>query len=325
MAVHQGGKLAQFDVTLAGEITMDLLLYGLPEELPVERELVADRMALTLGGSSAITAHNLAVLGSRTGFIPQLGADPFTEVCVDTLRQAGVDLSHAVAPKTNVGTGVTVLLQHKRSRRALTYSGTASSLRYDDLNLAYLASGRHFHLSSFFLQSGLRDDVPKLLATMRSAGLTTSLDTNDDPEDLWDGPIAETLAHLDILMPNEREACRLANESSFEDAVRKLAEKIPVLVVKRGVKGALVMHQGVRYESPGYTTNVVDVIGAGDSFNAGFLHAFVNRARLDDCLALGNACGAYSTTSSGGVQAFSDLPRMQRFFESCGVAEKIVL
>jgi sugar/nucleoside kinase (ribokinase family) len=325
MAVHQGGKLAKFDVTLAGEITMDLLLYGLPEELPVERELVADHMALTLGGSSAITAHNLAVLGSRTGFIPQLGADPFTEVCVDTLRQAGVDLSHAVAPKTNVGTGVTVLLQHQRSRRALTYSGTTSSLSYEDLDLAYLASGRHFHLSSFFLQSGLRDDVPKLLAAMRSAGLTTSLDTNDDPEDLWDGPIAETLAHLDILMPNEREACRLANESSFEDAVRKLAEKIPLLVVKRGAKGALAVHLGVRYEAPGYTTKVVDVIGAGDSFNAGFLHAYVHRASIDDCLALGNVCGAYSTTSSGGVLAFSDLPRMQRFFESCGVAEKIVL
>jgi sugar/nucleoside kinase (ribokinase family) len=223
--------LAQFDVTLAGEITMDLLLYGLPEELPVERELVADHMALTLGGSSAITAHNLAVLGSRTGFIPQLGADAFTEVCVDTLRAAGVDLSHAVAPKTNVGTGLTVLLQHQRSRRALTYSGTASGLRYEDLDLAYLASGKHFHLSSFFLQSGLWDDVPKLLATMRSAGLTTSLDTNDDPADLWDGPIAETLAHLDILMPNEREACKLANESSFEDAVKKLAETTPLLVV----------------------------------------------------------------------------------------------
>jgi len=295
--------LAQFDVTLAGEITMDLLLYGLPEELPVERELVADHMALTLGGSSAITAHNLAVLGSRTGFIPQLGADAFTAVCVDTLRQAGVDISHAVAPKSNVGTGLTVLLQHQRSRRALTYSGTTSGLRYEDLDLAYLASGRHFHLSSFFLQSGLRDDVPKLLATMRSAGLTTSLDTNDDPEDLWDGPISETLAHLDILMPNEREACKLANESSFEDAVKK----------------------GIRYEAHGYTTDVVDVIGAGDSFNAGFLHAFVHRASLDDCLALGNVCGAYSTTSSGGVQAFSDSPRMQQFLESCGVAEKIVL
>src|SRR5271156_3849617 len=135
IAVHQGGKLAQFDVTLAGEITMDLLLYGLPEDLPVERELVADNMALTLGGSPAITAHNLAVLGSRTGLISQLGADPFTDVCLGALRQAGVDLSHAVGPKTNVGTGLTVLLQHEHSRRALTYPGTTSSLRYEDLDL----------------------------------------------------------------------------------------------------------------------------------------------------------------------------------------------
>jgi sugar/nucleoside kinase (ribokinase family) len=73
-------------------------------------------------------------------------------------------------------------------------------LRYEDLDLGYLASGRHFHLSTFFLQSGLRDD-----AAMREVGLTTSLDTNDDPEDLWDGPITETLKYLDILMPNERE------------------------------------------------------------------------------------------------------------------------
>ena len=173
--------MARFDVTLAGEITMDLLLYGLPEELPVERELLADGMALTLGGSSAITAHNLAVLGSRTGMIPQLGCDSFTDVCVAALRHVDVDLSRAVAAKGSVGTGLTVLLQHEHSRRALTYSGAISGLRYADLDLDYLASGRHFHLSSFFLQRGLRDDVPRLLAEMKDAGLTTSLDTNDDP------------------------------------------------------------------------------------------------------------------------------------------------
>jgi sugar/nucleoside kinase (ribokinase family) len=316
--------LAQFDITLAGEITMDLLMYGLPEELPVERELLATRMALTLGGSSAITAHNLAVLGSRTGFIPQMGGDPFTDLCLQTLLSAGVDLSRAVLPKPNVGTGLTVLLQHERSRRALTYSGTISDLRYEDLDLAYLASGRHFHLSSFYLQSGLRDDVPKLLAAMHHAGLTTSLDTNDDPEDAWEGPIAETLGHLDILMPNEREACRLANESTLEDAIDKLAEMIPMLVIKRGAAGALVVHQGLRYEVPGHLTKVVDVIGAGDSFNAGFLHAFVHGARVVDCLALGNACGAYSTTASGGTQAFSEPQRMHQFFEGCGVAPVIV-
>lgn len=313
--------MAQFDVTLAGEITVDLLMYGLPEELPLERELLASRMALTLGGSSAITAHNLAVLGSRTGFIPQLGADPFTDICVQALLHAGVDLSSAVRPKPDVGTGLTVLLQHERGRRALTYSGTISDLRYEDLDLAYLASAKHFHLSSFFLQSGLRNDVPKLLAAMRQAGLTTSLDTNDDPENSWKGPITETFAHLDILMPNEREACQLANESSLEDAIDKLAEMIPMLVIKRGAAGALLVHQGLRYEAPGHLTEVVDVIGAGDSFNAGFLHAFVHGAGLRDCLALGNACGAYSTTASGGTRAFSEPQRMQEFLEGCGTAE----
>jgi sugar/nucleoside kinase (ribokinase family) len=316
--------LAQFDITLVGEITMDLLMYGLPEELPVERELLATGMALTLGGSPAITAHNLAALGSRIGFIPQLGADPFTDLCLQTLLTVGVDLSRAVLPKQNVGTGVTVLLQHERGRRALTYSGATSDLRYEDLDLAYLTSARHFHLSSFFLQSGLRDDVPKLLAAMRHAGMTTSLDTNDDPEDAWEGPIAETLGHLDILMPNEREACRLANEFVLEDAINKLAEIIPMLVIKRGAAGALVVHQGLRYEAPGHLTEVVDAIGAGDSFNAGFLHAFVHGAGVGDCLALGNACGAYSTTASGGTQAFSEPQRMQEFLQSCGVAPQIV-
>lgn len=315
--------MAQFDVTLAGEITMDLLLYGLPEDLPVERELIADRMALTLGGSSAITAHNLAVLGSRIGFVPQLGRDSFTDVCVAALSRVDVDLSRAVAAKGSVGTGLSVLLQHEHSRRALTYAGTISALHYEDLDLDYLASGRHFHLSSFFLQRGLRDDVPKLLAAMKAAGLTTSLDTNDDPEDLWAGPIAEALPYLDILMPNEREACRLAGVPLFEDAVDRLAAQVPLLVVKRGAQGALAVKDGVRYEAHGYPVKVVDVIGAGDSFNAGFLHAFVQGAELEECLALGNACGAFSTTGCGGVEAFADRQRMQRFFEECGVEHRI--
>lgn len=311
--------MARFDVTLAGEITMDLVLYGLPEELPLERELLANGMALALGGSPSITAHNLAALGSRVGFIPQLGADPFTELCLRLLRETGVDLSRAIAPKAGIGTGITVLLQHENSRRALTYAGTTADLRYDDLDLEYLTSALHFHLSSFFLQTGLRDDIPKLLSELKHAGLTISLDTNDDPADAWQGPLAETLRYVDILMPNEREACRLAGEPVFEDAVCKLAEIVPMLVVKRGASGALVMQKGVRYEANGISVPTVDVLGAGDSFNAGFLHAFLRGSSVTECLAMGNACGAYSTTSSGGTQAFCETARMKQFMIDHGV------
>ena len=315
--------MKRFDVTLAGEITMDFVMYGLPEELPVERELLATDMALTPGGSSAITAHNLAMLGSSAGFIAQIAHDPFTDVCLHSLKQAGVDLTKVVAPKEGIRTGVTVLLQHETSRRALTYSGTISALRYEDLDLAYLASGTHFHLSSFFLQSGLRDDVPKLLSNMRQAGLTTSMDTNDDPENRWQGPIAETLREVDILMPNEREVCRLANDPDFESALHKLEKIVPTLVVKRGANGALVVHKGERYSAPGIPAHIVDVIGAGDSFNAGFLHTFVHGGDIAECLRMGNLCGAYSTTASGGTQAFRDRERMGLFMEQYGAIQPV--
>jgi len=60
--------MPKFDVTIAGELNLDLILYGLPAELPPEREMLATGMMLTLGSSSAIVAHNLAALGSRVGF-----------------------------------------------------------------------------------------------------------------------------------------------------------------------------------------------------------------------------------------------------------------
>lgn len=310
--------MTRFDVTLAGEITMDLVMYGLPEHLPLEQELLATGMALTLGGSSAITAHNLAALGSRVGFVSQIADDPFTELCVRTLKHAGVDLSCTVPPKPGVGTGVTVLLQHKTSRRALTSSGTISALRYEDLDLNYLASGKHFHLSSFFLQSSLQKDAPRLLAAMREAGLTTSLDTNDDPANQWQGPVTDTLRSVDVFMPNERELLCISGETDLEHAVHRLSQIVPTLVVKRGAEGALVIHKGRRYTAPAVNVDVVDAVGAGDSFNAGFLHAYVNGGDTPECLAFGNLCGACSTTASGGTQAFSNTKHMREFFAKRG-------
>ena len=64
---------SRFDVTIAGEINLDLILYGLPEVMPLERELLASNFQLTLGSSSAIVAHNLAALGVKSASSPGLG------------------------------------------------------------------------------------------------------------------------------------------------------------------------------------------------------------------------------------------------------------
>ena len=306
--------MSNLDIAIAGEINFDLILYGLPEQMPTERELLASAFSMTLGSSSAIVAHNLAALGSRVGFITKVGGDELGRMAVERLSASGVDLSLIVRAKGS-GSGVTVILPHERDRHMFTYLGTISDLRFEELDFEYLTSARHFHMSSLFLQRALSAQVPELFRRMKSAGLTTSLDTNDDPDDRWEGGLEATLPHVDILLPNEREAMKIARADDLETAVARLSARVKTLVVKLGSRGAMAIQGGQRFTAPAMNVKVIDPVGAGDSFDAGFLHKFVQGADLQTCLAFGNRCGAFSTTASGGTEAFRDPTAMQNFLQ----------
>jgi sugar/nucleoside kinase (ribokinase family) len=307
--------MPRFDVTIAGELNLDLILYGLPDQLPPERELLANRVALTLGSSSAIVAHNLAALGSRVGFQSRIGDDELGQIAVDRLRRAGVDVSRVRVVEGATKTGLTVILPRSGWRNILTYPGTIAEFCWDDLDLDYLADSRHFHLSSYYLQTSLRPRVAELFQRLKRSGLTISLDTNDDPADTWESGLQNILHYVDILLPNEREAKKIAGTDDLEAAVEKLAKLVPLLVVKRGRKGALAQRGSERFVSPAHQVDAVDPVGAGDSFDAGFLHQYVRGADLPTCLASGNLAGALSTTRPGGTEAFRDAEYRESFFK----------
>jgi len=311
--------MPRFDITVAGELNLDLILYGLPDELPPEREFLVDQMMLTPGGSSAIVAHNLAALGSQVGFIARIGDDQFGQIALDHLATGGVDVSKLRRMTGSTKTGLTVILQRDSWRNMVTYAGATLELNFADLDLDYLASSRHFHLSSFYLQRGLQSHVAKLFRRLKASGLTISLDTNDDPEDRWEGGIREALRYVDVFLPNEREARRIAGADDLEIAVAQLAAIVPVVVVKLGAQGAMAQRGPERFVSPAVGVNVVDAVGAGDSFDAGFLHQYVCGADLSACLASGNLAGALSTTRPGGTEAFRDRDHRERFFREHGI------
>ena len=305
--------MPRFDITIAGELNLDIILYGLPEELPLEQELLASGLVVTLGSSSAITAHNLSVLGTQVGFITRVGDDALGRVALDRLRAAAVDLTRITQSSTS-NTGLTVVLPHTRQRRILTYAGCMAEMTVADLDLAYLASSRHFHLSSYFLHRGLVQQIPELFRSLKASGLTISLDTNDDPAGRWEDGVQEALRFVDILMPNEREACKLTHADDVEDAIRGLAKRVPVVVVKRGARGATAVFKGKTVSVPAFPVEVVDAVGAGDSFNAGFLHKYVQGADMAACLAYGNLAAACSTTRAGGTEAFRSPECWKKFF-----------
>src|SRR5690242_7705045 len=162
--------MPRFDVTIAGELNLDLILYGLPDQLPPERELLADRMMLTLGSSSAIVAHNLAALGSRVGFQSLIGDDSLGQIALDRLKEGGVDVSRVRRKQGSTTTGLTIILQRAGWRNMLTYAGTIAELTLNDLDFDSLLDSRHFHLSSLYLQRGLLPDVPELFRRVKAAG-----------------------------------------------------------------------------------------------------------------------------------------------------------
>jgi len=306
--------MRHFDVTIAGEINLDLILYGLDEQMPLDRELLATDFRLTLGSSSAILAHNLARLGVSVGFITQVGKDPLGEIALDRLREAGVDISRTSVSSTGTQTGVTILLHHGATRHILTYPGTMAEMTITDLDREFLSHSRHFHISSLFLQKGLHPDLPALCRELKQKGLTLSLDTNDDPDDTWGAPLPELLGIVDVVLPNEDEAKRMSGTDDVESAITWLAARVPVVAVKCGRRGSIVQSGSERWVVPPLSVEPVDTIGAGDSFNAGFLKGYIQKLPLPDCAALGNTSAALSTLSPGGTESFRDPERIRSFF-----------
>jgi len=300
------------DVSVVGELNLDLVLYGLPERFELDREYLASGMSVTLGSSSAIFAHNLALLGSRVGFHSAIGEDGLGEMCLARLSEAGVDVS-AVKRFRGKQTGLTAILPQPEKRYILTYPGVMAEMRFEDLDLDKIKRARHFHLSSYFLQTGLRQRVAELFRLAKEAGLATSLDTNDDPEDRWERDVLEVLPWVDVLLPNEREACRLAGTEDSKAALDFLSQRVPLVVMKCGEKGVVAKRGSELFQAQAPHIEVTDTIGAGDSFDAGFLHQFIHRAKIEECLRFGNLAGALSTTRSGGTEAFRDAEHRKAF------------
>jgi sugar/nucleoside kinase (ribokinase family) len=307
--------LPKFDVTVVGELNLDLILYGLPPQLEPERELLASGLSLTLGSSSAIFAHNLSMLGSRVGFISRIGDDPLGQIAIDRLAAGGVDVAKVRRVSGPTSTGLTVILPRDGFRNILTYPGTMNEMCFEDLDLDYLVSARHFHLSSFFLHRALRPRVVELFRKIKAAGLTISLDTNDDPEDKWEGELHTALRYVDVFLPNLRELRKITGTEDVDAAIGRLTQLISIVAVKMGPQGAIAQRGKERCMAPALAVEAVDPVGAGDSFDAGFIHQYVRGADLPTCLAFGNLAGAFSTTRPGGTEAFRDRNGLESFLE----------
>ena len=192
----------------------------------------------------------------------------------------------------------------------VTYPGAMEDLRIEDIDFGFLSTARHLHFSSIFLQPGICEHLPELFSKAKSLGLTTSLDPQWDPAEKWEVDLSNLLPALDIFLPNKAEFLLLTGTSSMEEGIAMIKEIAPnlTLVIKDGSNGAYGWNYGKLVHQPAFlNTDVIDCIGAGDSFNAGFIHEFLKGSLLKKCLKTGALTGAVSTTRPGGTGAFDSV------------------
>ena len=291
-----------FDLIVIGDCNPDVLVVG-GDVTPAfgQEEKLVDSMSLVVGGSAAITAVAAARLGLRVALVAAIGDDAAGNFMRGELARAGVDTS-SMPVRVGLPTGMTVALSRGDDRAILTASGAIGALTPADMPADLLARARHVHVSSYFLGEGsLGPGLAAALAGARAAGATTSLDTNWDPAGTWGGQFfPEVLAQIDLLLPNEAEAERLAGTATLPEAVASLTKAGGRIVVKLGARGALYADGPRQYVATPPPMTPVDTTGAGDCFNAGLLTGLLRGLEPTEALALACATGALSTQGIGG-------------------------
>lgn len=308
--------MKQFDIIALGELNVDLILNNIEGFPEVGKEKFAKQMTLTLGSSTAIFAANAAALGARVAFCGMIGNDSFGDLVETSLKAKGVNTQYLIR-QNKYATGATICMSYDEDRANLTYQGAMDYMSLADINPEVFKSAKHIHISSIFMQSGVKHDLMQILQLAKENGVTTSLDTQWDPVEQWDLNYKEVLPLLTVFMPNETELKFLTHSDTLEEAIEKIRPYANAAVIKCGSRGSLLLQKGQpdRRQAALLNKNVVDCIGAGDSFNSGFITRLAAGDPLEKCQQYGNMTGAVNTTAAGGTTAFTckeDVERIGR-------------
>lgn len=288
-----------FDILVAGEINPDLILTGNVVPAFNQVEKLVDSATLAIGSSSVIFACGAARLGLKVAFIGICGDDIFGCFMLDEMKKYKI-ITDRIIVRKNGHTGLSVILTQKNDRAILTYPGLIGELSSDDIPDGLLTQCKHLHVASYFLQKNLQSGLPDLFKRAGRFGLTTSLDTNYDPTENWVG-FDELLSLTHVFLPNKKEALSITKTSDVESASKKLSEKAEIVAVKLGAQGALAYNLTKFNRASSISVDVVDTVGAGDSFDAGFIFGYLHSWPIAKSLRLGCVCGALSTQQVGGT------------------------
>ncbi len=284
-----------------GDLNVDIIVTGAPQFPVLGHEIPCEDIRTVMGGSASIFACRLAQLGAEVDIFGKVGNDENGGIVLKTLRSSNVGIDK-VKVLDAIRTGITLSLTYPKNKALITFTGSIDALSASDINPELFKGYGHLHVSSIYLQRKLLISLADILAEAKRQGLKTSLDTNADPLNKYEY-IDDILEHVDVFLPNDREAEDISRSITVKDALEKLSSKVPVVVIKCGENGAIGKYSGSIVQVDPIRINPVDTTGAGDSFDAGFIYYFLYKKEdFETSIRFANGLGALSCLYIGGAE-----------------------
>jgi sugar/nucleoside kinase (ribokinase family) len=275
----------------AGEAFEDLIFVGL-ERLPeLGEEVKTDRFTATIGGGAVITAVKAARLGMRTQLISAL-----SDAAVTRLKMERVTVTNL--RKKNEPHAITAALSTGDDRAFVTYNGVNAKLEERLTRIIPKIKASHLHLC-FYPHDCFY--WARTVARLRARGITTSWDFGWNEPLTNDRGLTDLIDALDFIFVNEHEARLYTGSATLAASIAHWRERKAITVIKLGEAGAVWLAPDRDIHVPAPKVQAIDTTGAGDSFNAGFLVAWMRGKKPEQCLAAANKVGAESTRKAGGI------------------------
>ncbi|MCK9221486.1 MAG: sugar kinase [Limnochordia bacterium] len=285
-----------------------------------------------VAGAESNVCMGLTRLGHSAGLIARFGDDEFGHYIVNTLRGEGVDVSQVVFDPTRP-TGIYFKERRLPGQINVYYwrHGSAGGfLQPADLNEDYFSTAKILHLTGITpaLSKSCREMVFAAIEMARKHGLLVSFDPNIRLK-LWGKDearqvLTEIIPKVDLLLPGLGEGEILFGVDTPEEIVQAASNLgVSRVVVKLGPSGCYVWDQKPVGFVPGYVIkDVVDPVGAGDGFAAGLLSGLLQGLSLRDAADLGNAVGAYATTTIGDAEGLPSRSELASFLTRADEVER---
>lgn len=307
-------------VICVGNAVVDIIVKNGPETTPDGMTQFSETIDMYVGGDATNEAVALAAMGNDVKLYTAIGDDALGSAYMGILKGYGLNTDGILIDKEYSTTATVVTIGADGEHGCMTLrNGAAGNMRYSaDLFGIDFTGAKLVSVASLFWSKGQKDeDLTDLFAKAQAAGALTLADMVLDQSQMSLDDIAGAMKHIDYLVPSYHEASYFTGKNTPEEIAEEFHRRgVKNVVLKLGADGVFASSEGKTYRVGTISDKVVDTLGGGDNFTAGFITGIVDGLSLEEALYFGSASAAIAISQYGANGAVKSKQQVQEYLDA---------